>query len=174
MKHVIGIDPSLTGTAVVGWVLGEDKPQMVRRLTSKPASTLAGRFRRYGELVRDVLGCMVEVPEVICIEGYSMNSKFAHVAIYEYGAALRSSLLLSCQGCRIAEVPPANLKQFATGKGNAGKELVAACVAKRWGEIFPTNDETDAYVLARMALVLAGGAECDNEAQRKAIAKVAA
>jgi len=36
------------------------------------------------------------------------------------------------------------------GKGNATKEKVAVGVYKRWGQEFTTNDEADAFVLAKI------------------------
>ena len=48
-------------------------------------------------------------------------------------------------------VLPAHLKQFATGRGNASKELVREVVTHRWGVSARDSDQADAAVLARMA-----------------------
>ncbi len=49
------------------------------------------------------------------------------------------------------EIPPLRLKQFATNKAAAEKDLVIKEIYKRWGVEFKTNDEADAYVLAQIA-----------------------
>ena len=48
------------------------------------------------------------------------------------------------------EVSPSQVKQFATGKGNANKEVVLQQVYKRWGVEFNDNNQADAYVLAQI------------------------
>ena len=45
-------------------------------------------------------------------------------------------------------VPPAQLKKFACGKGNAKKEFVILEIFKNFDIQFKTSDETEAYVLA--------------------------
>jgi len=42
------------------------------------------------------------------------------------------------------------VKKFATGKGTAKKEDMAVAIYKRWNKEFGTNDEADAYVLAKI------------------------
>ena len=46
---------------------------------------------------------------------------------------------------------PAELKKFATGKGNANKAAMIAAVSKRWG---PTSDDNEADAIALMHLAL--------------------
>lgn len=58
---------------------------------------------------------------------------------------------------RVSVAPPTVLKKWATGKGNAGKELVALHI----GRLYPTadvtgSDELDALALAHMAACRAG------------------
>ncbi len=59
-------------------------------------------------------------------------------------------------GVAFLVVPPARLKKFACGKGNAKKDEIRLAVYKRWGFEAPTNDEVDAYVLARIGLAYLG------------------
>ena len=51
-------------------------------------------------------------------------------------------------------VPPARLRSLPAG--NAKKDEVRLEVYKRWGFEAPTNDEVDAYVLARIGLAYLG------------------
>jgi crossover junction endodeoxyribonuclease RuvC len=54
-------------------------------------------------------------------------------------------------------VPPATLKTYATGKGNASKDAVLAAVVKRYpGWAVTGNDVADAVVLMAMGARLLG------------------
>ena len=77
-----------------------------------------------------------------------MGSRYGREAAGELGGVIRRALYL--QGSTYVVVPPASLKKFAA-KGNAKKDEVRLEVYKRWGVEFETNDEVDAYVLARIA-----------------------
>jgi Holliday junction resolvasome RuvABC endonuclease subunit len=50
----------------------------------------------------------------------------------------------------VAVVPPAALKRYATGKGNAGKDDVLREVVRRFPAFNGGNDEADALILAAM------------------------
>ena len=51
-----------------------------------------------------------------------------------------------------ALVPPASLKKYATGKGNAGKPEVLVAAVRRLGYERASNDEADAMWLHEMAM----------------------
>jgi hypothetical protein len=111
----------------------------------------------------------------ICIEGYSYGSKggkaFDRV---EFGGILRHHLVCGMQR-PIKEVPPATLKLFVCGKGGGpgtDKAGVKLAAYKRWHVEFDNDNETDAYVLARMAACIWGGEEPANDAQRRALEKL--
>lgn len=159
---VVGIDPSLTGTAVC--VAGQEPV----RFTSQPADGVVARIRRYRELTGKIR-VHIPVNALVFIEGYSFASPGnAGRWLAEYGGVLRSELIWFITP-HLIEVPPNLLKKFVTGKGNGDKEAVRAHVAKRWGIIHETSDETDAFVLAQIGLCYAGQAEPDNQAQREVI-----
>lgn len=155
MRPICAIDASLTGTAVA---CGVDHPDgiHVRLFGSSPAgSDVTRRFRRYDDLATRVADHVeASQPSVILLEGYSYGSQHAHQGIYEFGACLRRKLLFV--GATLIEVPPARLKQFATGKGNARKEVMAGFAAKRWGRCFHSNDECDAFCLCVLGLCALG------------------
>ena len=51
----------------------------------------------------------------------------------------------------VAVVPPATLKRYATGKGNATKDAVLAAAIRRYRDVdFDGNDQADALILAAM------------------------
>lgn len=161
MIKIVGIDPSLTGTAVC--VAGQEPV----RFTSQPAEGTWGRIHRFSMLAAQAAK---EVPNesLIMLEGYSFGSKGRAVTdLAEYGGILR--LLLKDTGSAIVEVAPHLLKKFATGKGNSDKEALRAHAAKRWGVIHDSSDETDAFVLAQIGLCYSGQVEPESQAQREVI-----
>jgi len=168
MPSILAIDPSLTGLACCHL---DDDWATTPVFSSKPAKVLWDRIRRYEGLIRSVTGFAVDFPaEWIFLEGYSFGSRgAATVTLGEFGGLLRWRL----SAWRVVEVAPATLKQFATGKGNANKTQVVAAVTKRYGVTFDSDNEYDAYALARLGQMALGMAEPTNDGQRKAMKTVA-
>lgn len=103
-------------------------------------------------------GCLADTlavhdTDVVVIEGYSFGTarqaSHAH-ALGELGGTVR--LMLWQTSVPYVDVPPASLKKYATGKGNAKKELVLVEAVKRLGYEGSSNDEADALWLRAMAL----------------------
>jgi crossover junction endodeoxyribonuclease RuvC len=172
MKHVMGLDPSLTATGLI--VLDELGAIAHRQLiSSEPSGPLvSNRLLRYSGLINHVLA---EVrrwsPEVICIEGYSLGSNMpGMVDRVEFGGVLRWSLVAARN--RLIEVAPSTLKKWATGKGafsGGGKTPLIVAMTSRYGVELGTDDEYDAYALARMAHQIAELSQPKTEFQRIAI-----
>lgn len=174
---IIGIDPSLTATAVCIWdtELPDDQPVVMRVFTSKPAEGVKARIERYQNLVEDVAETIIihnaRNNSVVFLEGYSATMKGnALFSLCEFGGLLRQRFVDLPK--EVIEVPPTSLKKFVCGTGNAKKELMIGHVCKRWGHLFETSDEADAFSLAMLGERYVGLAECDNEAQRQVIAKL--
>ena len=101
-------------------------------------------------------------PDVVVLEGYSYGSAFKNAkgemiqpqagvrSIGELGGVVR----LTCFEHHVpfVEVPPSNLKQYATGKGNGPKDGVVVAAAHRLGYHGADNNEVDALWLLYMAL----------------------
>ncbi len=172
MRPICAIDASLTGTAVA---VGTDAVEGIRvNLFSSSAcgSEVSRRFRRYEDLATRVADHVeASQPGAILLEGYSYGSQHAHQGIYEFGAMLRRKLLFI--GATLIEVPPARLKQFVTGKGNAKKDVMAGFTAKRWDRCFHSSDECDAFGLCVLGLC-ALGRYPGTQQDRKFAADVAA
>ena len=178
--NVIGIDPSLTNTAVCvlderGNVVGQ------KRFASKPAYGLRARIERFNKLAEEVCeyACTHAINHLgwsyVCIEGYAYSrNEVGQADQHEFGGLLRSMLLAKIMSLQPIEVGPTSLKKFVVGKGNAKKSQMMLAVYKRWGVECATDDDADAYGLARMALCLGGYAEPENVQQREAIATVLA
>lgn len=170
----IGIDPSLTGTAVcIG--NGLDYHEVTRFTSEAVGYKVAARTERYEDLVARVMMPIEAVAMVgntidaICIEGYAHNKNpRVTIELAEYGGILRFHLIAFCKN--IWQPAPTTLKKFCSGRGDGkGKTAVIAALTHSYGVNFRTDDEYDAFGLYRMALCLAGAAEPKGRAQREAI-----
>lgn len=171
MRQVMGIDPSLTSTGVCWGSSGEDYD--VQTCTSKPIGKSVGdRIKRYERLTEQITAvCDTVRPSVILIEEYAYSKNMGgQMYLGEFGGILRAALVEYTP--HVLEVTATGLKKFATGKGNSPKDLVMAHVAQRWGKIFASNDEADAFVLYQMGLCLIGQKGATTAPQREAVAKV--
>lgn len=109
--------------------------------------------------------------DLAVIELPVVGHKSAVNALYSLASMVRLGVYRKT-GLLPIDVHPMTLKRFATGTGNAKKEMVLMEVYKRWGMSFATNDEADAFVCAVIGTMIVNGAEPSNEAQRKSLAKV--
>ena len=152
---VIGIDPSLTGTAAV--IYYADGMHDAKRFPSKPlGKDVRNRNQRYLDIIRRLFEFLGdEDPLVICVEGYSYGSIGQQNYLGEFGGLLRSDLCVY-ETAKIFEVAPGTLKKFITGKGNADKVAIVTKTLQQWDAGFSTDDEFDAYGLARIAACIAG------------------
>ncbi|GHJ11189.1 hypothetical protein TPA0907_55560 [Micromonospora humidisoli] len=142
--HVLGIDLSLTSTGLAGpgWTA-----------TIKPGATLRGTARM--SHVRTVLlDRYLNGLDLVALEGPSYgNQGTGRQAGHHERAGLWWVVrcMLDARGHPVAVVPPATLKRYATGKGNASKADVVLAVGRRFPWFDGGEDEADALVLAAMA-----------------------
>lgn len=169
---VAGIDPSLTNTAIV---VGNGKDWTLREF-SAPATrddSVVSRIERYDALVSSIIDWMESQGplEAIYIEGYAF-AKNAQGGrwLTECGGILRWHLVDLAE--TVIEVPPATLKKFVAGKGNAPKDSMKLKVFQNWSQEFDSHDAADAFGLYKLGLVAEEIAEAKNAAQRDAVAKV--
>lgn len=129
-------------------------------------------YDRLGWIRAEVLG-LAAGADLVVIEGYSYGSKGRAILDQaELGAVVR--MALRDLGYTWVEVPPAVLKKYATGRGNAGKEEVLVEAVRRLGYGGARNDEADALWLLEMALDHYGLRSESRvpKAQREALFKV--
>jgi Holliday junction resolvasome RuvABC endonuclease subunit len=110
--------------------------------------------------------------DLVVIEGYAFGAKNqagVH-AIGELGGIVRVALFEF--GVPVVEIPPASLKLFATGKGNAPKDEVLAAAIRQLGYDGHDHNLADALWLHRMALAQYSGGK-HTEAKERALAKIA-
>lgn len=139
---VVGIDPNLTSTGLV-MLQGDKHQNKVLKSGKKGAKRLAD----LGEQLTAFLA--QHKPELAAIEGYAYAKKFGREALGEWGGIAR--YVMEQLSIPFIEIPPTQLKKYATGRGDSSKPRVIVGVYKLWGAEFDTDDEFDAYVLARIA-----------------------
>jgi Holliday junction resolvasome RuvABC endonuclease subunit len=147
VRPVVGIDPSLTATGVC-WADGTTE---VIKWPGREVERLVGV---YG-WVCDWFDSTLEAPLVV-LEGLSYGSKGSAVTGQaELGAVMRLALAHCCVDFVV--VPPSVVKKYATGKGNANKDLVRDAARDRLGlAAGVTSDECDAAWLRQIGLALLG------------------
>ena len=142
---VLGIDQSINST---GWAIVEDG-------IFKTGGTVApvkmeGIFRLL--FIEKQLENIINTYNIkhIVREGYSFGSK-GKGSFYagEIGAIL-DRLVYKLTNTAPLIIPPSNLKQYLTGKGNTKKDLILMEVYKRYNLSFKTSDEADSFGLALM------------------------
>ena len=174
---VIGIDPSLSCTAVV---MGRSPDSIQWSLhKSKPfGASAADRCARYDDLVASIMASIRSLlfkseddeKVRIFLEGYSFGSKFARETLGEFGGILRWHLVDLDED--LIEVQPTTLKKFVTGKGGAKKEQMMLKCQTTWGYEAQGNDDADAYGLFRLGCCVCGLDEPTNQAQREVVEKL--
>ena len=144
MKYV-GIDPSLTATAIV--ILDAEAEIEFKAIIK---SKLRG-VDRLLEIETEVQNSLLNTSlSHICIEGYSFGSRVGQAfSIGELGGILKR--LLTVKQKLYTVIQPTSLKKFVTGKGNCPKDLILKEVYKKWSVDLNDNNLADAYGLARIA-----------------------
>ncbi len=175
IPNVIGLDLSLTASGVAD----EFGTSAVRVRSSGPQRLHDLREALMLACHRDTY-CMALTcdreghPDLVVIEGYSLGtarqSSHAH-GLGELGGVVRLALWEA--GVAYVDVPPACLKKYATGVGNARKEAVLIAAVKRGAEV-RDNNEADAWWLRAMGMDALGfPTVAVPQLHRKALATVA-
>lgn len=138
--RIVAFDLSLTCTGVA-------TPEGVSTITTK---NLSGMKRL--QFIRDEVLRRSFRSDLVVLEGYGFTSGRGNaiIALGELGGVVR--LALYENGARFVLIPPASLKKFATGRGNAKKQDVLAAAIKRLQYDGSNFDETDALWMYAMAL----------------------
>ena len=148
--RVVALDLALTACGVA-WVEahGGGCHEAVR--TIKPPANLGKGIERLDWLMME-LERHIMWAELVLIEGYAYNKGFAAQKTGELGGAVR--LLCHREGIPFVVIQPAKIKMLATGKGNAGKDLVLAQTVRRMdpgGDL--DNNQADALWLLQFAQI---------------------
>lgn len=162
--NYVGIDPSLTspGLAIL------DTDGEVRGLSNLVTRDLRGGARL--EAIYDwAFSYLKDLPAYAVIEGYAINAQNRPYDLGEAGGVLR----LALTHCQIAYevVPPALVKKFVTGNGQATKSQVQEYTKLKWGFSIVQEDQADAHAMARLARAIRTGIFLDT-AERAVVQKV--
>ena len=117
--------------------------------------------RRLDEIARTVVGLAIADPavELVALEGYAFGRPNQAHQIGELGGTVR--LELWRRGMPYLVVQPNVVKQYATGKGNAGKEQMLADAIRRLGYQGSSFDEADARWVHAVVMEAAGAPVVD-------------
>jgi hypothetical protein len=124
-------------------------------------ATVHQRIRYFTKVAQEVRRTLHEVEKIdgpdpkdcdhklaIAVEDYATHGPGDPTIGPELGAIVRLGLIIYPN---LHEVSATSLKKFATGKGNATKDVVMLHTFKRWAfDCGDDNNLADAYVLARM------------------------
>ena len=159
--NILALDLSLTAT---GWANSEgESGVLVPPLDHNRGMSRLRWIRR--EVLERVPGI-----ELVVIEGYSFGAKGdAILNLAELGGVIR--MAIADGDLQFVDVPPACLKLFATGKGNAKKDDVFAAAIRRLDYQRNDHNEADALWLLAMAQAHATGV-AHNETERRALSKI--
>lgn len=119
--------------------------------------------QRYGNITAWVMG-LLEEDDKVYMEGYSMGSTGRVFNIAENCGLLKHYLWKWKYDFTV--IPPTVIKKFATGKGNANKQLLQECFIKETGydvkaklnltekQWNPSSDIIDAYYICKLGTTM--------------------
>lgn len=164
--NVIGIDPSLTNTAICSG--SSEADQAMRCFRSKNLGDhVTGRMKRIEGAIGQIDSYLRSLaPGLILIEGYAFGAKNNREYLGEYCGVLKWHLV---DLAPVIEVAPTLLKKFVTGKGGGKKDLMLQMVTHKWGKVFSTNDETDAFALWQLGQIVSGNQTASNSDHRQIV-----
>lgn len=173
--NVAGLDLSLTATGVAtaaGTTTIKPKTKGVARLVEVRRQVLE---LVSADLVHDWSCGDCAASLLVVLEGYSMGAQRGSAGVGqmlgELGGVVR--VALHDAGIAYVEIPPATLKKYATGKGNANKVEMGVAASKRGDVEFRDDNACDAWWLRAAGLDHIGSALFELPvAQRAALAVV--
>lgn len=166
---VAGIDPSFTSTGVViacpKGVVDYCNPVT----TGRREDTWVERIERAKGIAEEVHAFLdTHHPGLVVIEAPALGAiSSSHLD----RAGLFSMIVAGCQ-VPVACVPPASLKLWATGSGQASKKAMGAAMRRMWGVEGFNSDLNDALALASMGLWKSGVIEAQGWFRDKAVVGV--
>lgn len=174
---IAGIDPSLTSTGVA--VVRSPERVETATVTSKPPAagteTVRTRFERMEKIAAKILE-LIDDADVVGIESPAYGMRNAGKVHDRSGLWWWVVGQLEARGVPVVEVTPPSRMMYATGKGNAGKDLVLITAAATYKQAAITgNDVADAVVIAAMVSRLSGQPielRAPAQAKMRALAKM--
>lgn len=155
--RVIGIDPSLTSTALAEVVDGKLTRVTNIKTTGKKGDDVHQVHARLSQIAAEAMEFICpngRAPDLIVIEGPAFASRFG--SPHDRSGLwwiLVSRILSYCGPINFIVVAPATRAKYGTGDGRANKDVVLAHVIERYTTptVRITNDDiADAVILAAM------------------------
>lgn len=100
-----------------------------------------------------IYGCPAK-PDLVVLEGYSYGSPNQAHPVGELGGVVKTGLYEA--GIHYEVVPPAVIKVWATGKGNAKKDDMLLAAVRRLDYQGNSHDEADSLILYSLAMHVLG------------------
>lgn len=153
---ILGIDFSLTATGVCVISDGEAECATIKSVKEE---TWDGFPKRVADMTQRIVSWVDdhEEPAALIIESPSFASKSSSLDRIHGGWWLLVADFLRRGYDTPLLVTPAQVKKFATGKGNAHKEDVRLAVDRRYPDVpVSSNDEADALILAAIGAAVFG------------------
>lgn len=146
----VGLDLSLTSTGVA--IIHGDKVTVDRLVSRpKPSPTTGDQASRIAHIASELI---TRIPlshqTFVGVEGpsYASTGSGAHI-LGGLWWCVRAQL--EAYGLDTIVIPPASVKKYATGKGNAAKDEVLAAIIRRYPDVeVRGNDEADALAIAML------------------------
>jgi Holliday junction resolvasome RuvABC endonuclease subunit len=161
---VIGIDPSATGTGLAAIDLGGNLLSTAR--LDKVKGTGVRRLLGIQEALTEWLDSLSAEPLHFVMEGYGFNIRESQPhKLGEVGGAIKQVLYKQCPPPVCFPTTPATsqVKKYCLGSGTGQKSQMLKGAYKKWGVDLDTDDEAEAYTMARIGLGLLLGSEVKYE-----------
>ena len=157
--RIIGIDPSLTATGIA--TIDTNHPDHItcKTIQTKPyGKTIYDRINRIKHIRRHITEAIYTTnAECIVIEAPSYGSQGA--GTWERAGLwwLAVNAVIDQDWGILVEVPPATRARYATGRGNAAKDVVMISAVRRYPHApIEDNNQADAVILAAIGARLTG------------------
>lgn len=144
--HYVGVDQSLRSTGVV--VLDADG-SLLHSWAIRPTGLRGAERLLY---IRRSIEPHLSPEHRAAMEAYSYGSTGKLFELGELGGVIKMTMLE--RGVPCVTVAPAALKKFLTGDSQASKGKIGVILKERFNLCFNSDDEADAFGLARIARAL--------------------
>lgn len=149
---IVGLDMSLTSTGVA---VCDRSGAYSTYLIAPSKGTEGDLTARIGQ-VQEQLNHLIVTADMIVYEGLVHRSQGAWALAMVQGVFHGILAREDATPDRVVEVPPATLKKWATGKGNASKRAMLTQAVRELDYPGDSDDEADALWLLSIGLELAG------------------
>jgi crossover junction endodeoxyribonuclease RuvC len=148
--YSIGLDPSLSSFGSYFLPLNHDEWYGFTTMTDTKHGTDTRRILDVAEEILQSIANLPHAPAIAVFEDYGpINRTSGKVTQRAEICGILKHHLLRIAKLPLIMVPPPSLKQFATGKGNASKDMILDAAAKH--SYYPeSTDEADAFFLAKI------------------------